>query len=164
MSSWDTPGFSNGFILEGEFMANHKNGTNKILAFTFSPGTSWLSVDSPNLQALTSDSDTRGKRKLDLMVSVDATNPLGLVREMRVQKEMRKEKPSHPRRSDVFYIYIFTSPSSPNADKKIKLHNIGFKPDRPGTMPIRVPFTKRTVGVPLPNIIYTLTYSDLEVV
>lgn len=155
--SWDNTPFSNGFTLEGSLENTHTKGKNPILAYTFAPGNSWLSFQSPNLQALETDTKNSGKKNLDLLVSVQSDQS-GLGRWFQTLK-------SNPKAFDKrLRIHIYTDPNKAFADKQIVLYGIQVKDPQPGAMSIPLPFTKRRFQLPLPPRIYTVQYGSLEVV
>lgn len=160
MSGWDNTSSGNGYIYEGDFEDKHDRGKNPIYAYTFYPGSNWLSFDTP-IEYLPFDTETNSKKKLDLYISIPPQGGL--------ERWFETYRHSGPPPDLKLRIHIFTKETQQLAYKTVVIYHVKVKDRKPGEFLIKLPKMKssskmKSFSLPLPNLIYILEYDSIRVV
>lgn len=152
--SWDCTSTSNGFRFR---FSIGKANSNQMLAYTFGSKQAWLSTDSVNLESLVFDSEVKVKSaaRPDLYVSV-LDGSIATV----LERGLNERKDGADSRKLVIQLYSDEAKSDPN--KRIVFWNVELKEKTLG-VPVKLPFTKKEIRLPLPVWVYRIKYAKGEV-
>ncbi len=147
------------FRFEADLLYNHAPGTNRVWAYKFGPAGEWYNEFFPNLESLewSTARDAGRKIKSDLYVAVPADQQQ-LIAMLYMLRRPNNNLDGRLR------LHVFDSAKNVRY-KAFVFHQVALKQDAtPYTMSVNIPFTKKSLKLPLPALVFKLKYNDMTVV